>query len=115
MVLYCDSSRVHAGEYLFTGVAQYLPDTMWRRCTHSAAVTESRTYARSRYSRATMIPKRVARRPYFSRSEFVEYNLTSSSRLRVDGARDMAVAKIGCALGVMAGLNLDVARSDLVE
>ena len=60
------------------------PGEVWQRegWTHSTAVIESRTYARSRYSSATMMPKRVARRPYFSRSALVVYNRTSSSRLR---------------------------------
>ena len=108
MVLYCDSNRVHAGEYLFTGVAQSFPYTPGQRCTHSAAVTESRTYARSKYSRATMMPKRVAKRPYFSLSAFVEYSLTSSSRLRED---DMAavtnIRRAPTRLGVLAESNLD--------
>lgn len=113
MVLYCDNSLVHAGEYLFTDVAKHSPNTQGEKCTHSAAVTESRTYARSRYSRATMMPKRVAKRPYFSLSAFVEYSLTSSSRLSDEEARDMAVAYTTCALGVVARLNLDAIRSNL--
>ncbi len=52
--------------------------------THSAAVTESRTYARSRYSSATTIPKSVASMPNRSRSALVVYSRTSSSKLRVD-------------------------------
>lgn len=75
IVLYCESSRTHAGEYLFDRIAQY-PALSARRegegtRTHSEAETESRTYARSRYSSETMMPKSVARRPYFSRSALV--------------------------------------------
>lgn len=43
-----------------------------------------------------MMPKRVAKRPYFSLSAFVEYSLTSSSRLSDEDARDMAVANTAC-------------------
>ena len=48
---------------------------------HSAAVIESLTYALSRYSRETIIPKSVARRLYFSLSVLLVYRRTSSSRL----------------------------------
>lgn len=47
IVLYCDNKRVQAGEYLFeilvlSSIAHFGNET------HSAAVMESRTYARSR-------------------------------------------------------------------
>ena len=46
IVLYCDKRRVHAGEYLLHDAQRSVDED--NDPTHSAAGTESRTYARSR-------------------------------------------------------------------
>jgi uncharacterized membrane protein len=90
IVLYCESSRVHAGEYLFSeGISSTYVLTNNAAATHSDAGTESRTYARSRYSKDTMIPNNVANSPYFSRSALFVYSLTSSSK---DNGVDMLMS-----------------------
>lgn len=45
IVLYCDSSLVHAGEYLLKSEVQRIDNV---KGTYSTAVTESRIYALSR-------------------------------------------------------------------
>ena len=66
---------IHAGAYL-----TWAPDSMSKHMTYSFPVTESLTYALSRYSKLTIIEYNVARFSVFSRSADVVYGLTSSSR-----------------------------------
>lgn len=79
-LLYCASNLIHAGAYLSPG--QLFPRLMtdMQSRTYSLPVTESRTYALSRYSKLTIIEYSVARFSVRSRSAEVVYSRASSSR-----------------------------------